>query len=212
MVVSGTRAQQIIAGIINLVVGVIVAIFRFIEGIIRSIIDKILGVFSADAVVDSDNSGNGPLLSFFPARNGDNNNMSDESDNNNVPVLQTIYETLVQGVEAVGLSDVTQLLSDNGGLLDGVLELGVTTAPLVLMEFIGVSAANAILCVIGATESVIDGYVMMTSPDANDDPNKLALNHPLTHSPPGSLLFLFFIASARRRRRRIIPLIRAAAH
>jgi hypothetical protein len=150
-------------------VGVIIAIFRFIEGIIRSIINKILGVFSADNNADTavDSSGNGPLLSFFPASD-DKEIASDESDQN-VPALQTIYETLVQGVEAIGISDVTQLLSDNGELLDGAVELGVTTAPLVLMEFIGVSATNAILCAIGATESVIDGYVDDDDDDDDDD-------------------------------------------
>jgi hypothetical protein len=158
---------QTIVAIIDLVVGVILAIFRFIGDIITSIIDKILNVFSADssssaATTDEDadvtgNNNNGPLLSFFPANNNNNNN--DEDLDETVPALQVIYETFVKGVEGIGMVDIDQILADNADLLGGALAFGTTTAPLILTEFIGASTTNAILCLIGATESVIDGYV-----------------------------------------------------
>lgn len=157
---------QTIVAIINLVVGVILAIFQFIADIIQSIIDKILNVFSADSsssatTTDEDaaagnNDNKGPLLSFFPANSNNNNN--DDPDET-VPALQVIYETFVQGVEGIGMADIDQVLTDNADLLGGALAFGTTTAPLILTEFIGASTTNAILCLIGATESVIDGYV-----------------------------------------------------
>lgn len=134
---AGNADSQIIVGIINIIVGVIVAIFQFIERVIRAIINFILGIFNAD--IDANNFLQGGKA--YP------------QEAEEIPALQAIYDGLILGTQVIGLGDILQLVSQGGEALNGVLGSGLTTAPLVMMEFIGVNTTNSILCALGATET-----------------------------------------------------------
>jgi hypothetical protein len=142
---------QVDVGAFNIFIDVVVAIFQFVETIITSIINFIRGIFHAN--FDSDN-----LVSSLERESA----IPVEAEES-IPGLKTIYDGLVFGTQAIGLGDILQLISGSSETFEGVLDLGLTTAPLIMMEFIGVNTTNSILCSLGATTTAT-GYVMKMDP------------------------------------------------
>lgn len=71
-----------------------------------------------------------------------------------IPGLSAIFDALISGFGALGLDQLlVDAIANGDQIIDGIVSLGLTTAPLIMMEFIGVSSVNSILCALGIADA-----------------------------------------------------------
>ena len=89
-----------------------------------------------------------PAPTFYPDQAGD------------VPGLTAIFDTLISGADALGLDEILNIAFENSDqIFGGITDLVLTTAPLIMMEFISVTSVNSVLCALGIEGGSLEGIL-----------------------------------------------------